>query len=159
VDILEVIINLGRLCLPFIFAKKSIAILLIWHYNRGTVGTVGTKGAELVQINGKESVYEQIINHYRKYISLGILKPLEKMPSVRELAIEIGVNHKTVERAYAELMKEGLIESIPKKGYFVSGEKKKNPMIKDVLKNLLNQGVTKEEILEELDALLKEDLK
>ena len=125
----------------------------------GTVGTVGTKGAELVQINGKESVYEQIINHYRKYISLGILKPLEKMPSVRELAIEIGVNHKTVERAYAELMKEGLIESIPKKGYFVSGEKKKNPMIKDVLKNLLNQGVTKEEILEELDALLKEDLK
>ena len=133
--------------------------LLFWCYNRGTVGAVGTKGAGLVQINGKESVYEQIINHYRKYISLGILKPLEKMPSVRELAIEIGVNHKTVERAYAELMKEGLIESIPKKGYFVSGEKKKNPMIKDVLKNLLNQGVTKEEILEELDALLKEDLK
>lgn len=139
--------------------KKVLPFLLFWCYNRGTVGTVGTKGAELVQINGKESVYEQIINHYRKYISLGILKPLEKMPSVRELAIEIGVNHKTVERAYAELMKEGLIESIPKKGYFVSGEKKKNPMIKDVLKNLLNQGVTKEEILEELDALLKEDLK
>lgn len=139
--------------------KKVLPFLLFWCYNRGTVGAVGTKGAELVQINGKESVYEQIINHYRKYISLGILKPLEKMPSVRELAIEIGVNHKTVERAYAELMKEGLIESIPKKGYFVSGEKKKNPMIKDVLKNLLNQGVTKEEILEELDALLKEDLK
>jgi DNA-binding transcriptional regulator YhcF (GntR family) len=139
--------------------KKVLPFLLFWCYNRGTVGAVGTKGAELVQINGKESVYEQIINHYRKYISLGILKPLEKMPSVRELAIEIGVNHKTVERAYAELMKEGLIESIPKKGYFVSGEKKKNPMIKDVLKNLLNQGVTKEEILEELDALLREDLK
>ena len=139
--------------------KKVLPFLLFWCYNRGTVGAVGTKGAELVQINGKESVYEQIINHYRKYISLGILKPFEKMPSVRELAIEIGVNHKTVERAYAELMKEGLIESIPKKGYFVSGEKKKNPMIKDVLKNLLNQGVTKEEILEELDALLKEDLK
>ena len=153
------IISLGRLCLPFILVKKVLPFLLFWCYNRGTVGTVGTKGAELVQINGKESVYEQIINHYRKYISLGILKPLEKMPSVRELAIEIGVNHKTVERAYAELMKEGLIESIPKKGYFVSGEKKKNPMIKDVLKNLLNQGVTKEEILEELDALLKEDLK
>lgn len=153
------IINLGRLCLPFIFIKKSIAISFIRDYNRGTVGAVGTKGAELVQINGKESVYEQIINHYRKYISLGILKPLEKMPSVRELAIEIGVNHKTVERAYQELMKEGLIESIPKKGYFVSGEKKKNPMIKDVLKNLLNQGVTKEEILEELDTILREDLK
>ena len=140
-------------------SKNSLAIPFILYYNRGTVGTVGAKGADFVQISGKESVYEQIINHYRKYISLGILKPLEKMPSVRELAIEIGVNHKTVERAYQELVKEGLIESIPKKGYFVSGEKKKNPMIKDVLKNLFDQGVTKEEILEELDAILREDLK
>ena len=41
----------------------------------------------------------------------------------------------------------------------VSGEEKKNPMIKDVLKNLFDQGVTKEEILEELDAMLREDLK
>lgn len=140
-------------------SKNSLVNSFLWYYNRGTVGTVGTKGADLVQISGKESVYEQIINHYRKYISLGILKPLEKMPSVRELAIEIGVNHKTVERAYQELVKEGLIESIPKKGYFVSGEKKKNPMIKDVLKNLFDQGVTKEEILEELDAILREGLK
>ena len=140
-------------------SKNSLVNSFLWYYNRGTVGTVGTKGADLVQISGKESVYEQIINHYRKYISLGILKPLEKMPSVRELAIEIGVNHKTVERAYQELVKEGIIESIPKKGYFVSGEKKKNPMIKDVLKNLFDQGVTKEEILEELDAILREDLK
>lgn len=143
----------------FYLSKNSLVNSFLWYYNRGTVGTVGAKGADLVQISGKESVYEQIINHYRKYISLGILKPLEKMPSVRELAIEIGVNHKTVERAYQELVKEGLIESIPKKGYFVSGEKKKNPMIKDVLKNLFDQGVTKEEILEELDAILREDLK
>lgn len=153
------IINQEGIAFLFICQKNSLVNSFLWYYNRGTVGTVGTKGADFVQISGKESVYEQIINHYRKYISLGILKPLEKMPSVRELAIEIGVNHKTVERAYQELVKEGLIESIPKKGYFVSGEKKKNPMIKDVLKNLFDQGVTKEEILEELDAMLREDLK
>ena len=153
------IINQEGIAFLFICQKNSLANSFLWYYNRGTVGTVGTKGADFVQISGKESVYEQIINHYKKYISLGILKPLEKMPSVRELAIEIGVNHKTVERAYQELVKEGLIESIPKKGYFVSGEEKKNPMIKDVLKNLFDQGVTKEEILEELDAMLREDLK
>ena len=153
------IINQEGIAFLLFLSKNSLANSFLWYYNRGTVGTVGTKGADFVQISGKESVYEQIINHYRKYISLGILKPLEKMPSVRELAIEIGVNHKTVERAYQELVKEGLIESIPKKGYFVSGEKKKNPMIKDVLKNLFDQGVTKEEILEELDAILREDLK
>ncbi len=153
------IINQEGFAFLLFLSKNSLANSFLWYYNRGTVGTVGTKGADFVQISGKESVYEQIINHYRKYISLGILKPLEKMPSVRELAIEIGVNHKTVERAYQELAKEGLIESIPKKGYFVSGEKKKNPMIRDVLKNLFDQGVTKEEILEELDAILREDLK
>ena len=153
------IINQEGIAFLLFLSKNSLANSFLWYYNRGTVGTVGTKGADFVQISGKESVYEQIINHYRKYISLGILKPLEKMPSVRELAIEIGVKHKTVERAYQELVKEGLIESIPKKGYFVSGEKKKNPMIKDVLKNLFDQGVTKEEILEELDAILREDLK
>ena len=144
----------------FLFVKKIVLPILFFGIIIGVqLGQLVQRGQIFVQISGKESVYEQIINHYRKYISLGILKPLEKMPSVRELAIEIGVNHKTVERAYQELVKEGLIESIPKKGYFVSGEKKKNPMIKDVLKNLFDQGVTKEEILEELDAMLREDLK
>lgn len=111
-----------------------------------------------MQINGKENVYEQIINHYRKYISLGILKPGDKMPSCREFAVEIGVNHKTVERAYSFLMKEGLIESIPKKGYFVTGEKKKYPLIRDVLMNLKKEGVTKEQIQSELDSLFGEEI-
>lgn len=110
-----------------------------------------------MQINGKENVYEQIVNHYRKYISIGILKPGDKMPSCREFAVEIGVNHKTVERAYGELMKEGLIESIPKKGYFVSGVKKQNPLIRDMLINLKNWGVKKEDIIRELDDIFGED--
>jgi len=110
-----------------------------------------------MQINGKENVYEQIINHYRKYIALGVLKPGDKMPSCREFAVEIGVNHKTVERAYGELMREGLIESIPKKGYFVSGEKKKNPLVRDILNNLKSQGVTRKEIEAELDDIFREE--
>ena len=153
------IINQEGFAFLFIFVKIVLSILFFGIIIGVQLGQLVQRGQIFVQISGKESVYEQIINHYRKYISLGILKPLEKMPSVRELAIEIGVNHKTVERAYQELVKEGLIESIPKKGYFVSGEKKKNPMIKDVLKNLFDQGVTKEEILKELDAMLREDLK
>lgn len=111
-----------------------------------------------MQINGKENVYEQIINHYRKYIALGVLKPGDKMPSCREFAVEIGVNHKTVERAYSELVKEGLIESIPKKGYFVSGEQKKtNPLVREMLKSLQNQGVSKEEIEAVLEDLYREE--
>ena len=110
-----------------------------------------------MQINGKSNVYEQIINHYRKYIALGVLKSGEKMPSCRELAVEIGVNHKTVERAYQELVNEGLIESIPKKGYFVLGEKMKNPIIKELLLKLKEEGVSKKEILESLDEVFWEE--
>jgi DNA-binding transcriptional regulator YhcF (GntR family) len=111
-----------------------------------------------LQIYGNGNVYEQIINYYRKCISLGVLKAGEKMPSCRELAVEIGVNHKTVERAYGELMKEGFIESIPKKGYFVSGSKWKNPMIREILSNLKAQGISKEEIEDALAELYGEEL-
>ena len=103
-----------------------------------------------MQINGNSNVFEQIVNHYRKYITLGVMESGEKMPSCRELAVEIGVNHKTVERAYAELVKEGLIESIPKKGFFVVGEKKKNPLVKELLLKLKDNGITKEELEEAL---------
>lgn len=104
-----------------------------------------------MQINGNSKVFEQIINYYKKCISCGVLKEGEKMPSCRELAVELGVNHKTVERAYGELTKEGLIISIPKKGYFVSGEKKENLNVKKFLLSLKEQGVTREEIEEVLN--------
>lgn len=113
-----------------------------------------------MEINSSGNVYEQIVNHYKKYISLGILKGGDKLPSCREFAINIGVNHKTVERAYAQLVKEGIIVSIPKKGYFVSKEKKqKNPMVKDVLSMLKTNGISKDEIQECLDELFEEESK
>ena len=132
--------------------------ILIWVYNRGTDGTEGTDGAcDLMQINGNGNVYEQIVEHYRKYISLGVLQEGEKMPSCRELAIEIGVNHKTVERAYQQLVSEELIESIPKKGYFVRKKEKKTipSGVVEVLKKLKENDVKKEEILEALELVYR----
>lgn len=106
-----------------------------------------------MQINGTSNVYEQIVEHYRKFISIGVLQNGEKMPSCRELAIELGVNHKTVERAYGELVSLGLIESIPKKGFFVSynKEKKEDPYVIEILTTLKNKGISKKEILEQIE--------
>ena len=120
---------------------------------------VRTWGDDWMEINSSGNVYEQIVNHYKKYISLGILKSGDKLPSCREFAISIGVNHKTVERAYAQLVKEGIIVS-PKKGYFVPKEKKqKNPMVRDVLSMLKTNGISKDEIQECLDELFEEESK
>lgn len=103
-------------------------------------------------INGQSSVYEQIVVHYKKYISLGIFKPNEKLPSCRELAIEIGVNLKTVERAYNELIELGLVESIPKKGYFVKDTVDKNKSYAvDIVRKLRNDGMEKGVLLEAID--------
>lgn len=103
-----------------------------------------------MEINNTGNVFEQIVNYYRKYISLGLLEENDRMPSCRELAIKIGVNHKTVDKAYQELVKEGLIYNVPKKGFFVRGkvEQKENKMAKEVILNLKNQGVGKGELLD-----------
>ena len=50
----------------------------------------------IMEISNTGDVFEQIINYYRKYISLGLLQDGDKMPSCRELAIKLGINHKTV---------------------------------------------------------------
>ena len=108
-----------------------------------------------MEINNTGNVFEQIVNYYRKYISLGLLEENDKMPSCRELAIKIGVNHKTVEKAYQELVKEGLIYNVPKKGFFVKGkaEKKDNRLAKEFILNQKNQGVEKEELLKIIDEI------
>ena len=76
-----------------------------------------------IRLTGKSNIYEQITEEYARFIRLGALRAGEKLPSVRELAMRLGVNPNTVDRAYGELEKRGLITTIPKKGAFVRGER------------------------------------
>lgn len=73
----------------------------------------------LIRLNGKKSIYEQIVEEYGRYIRAGAFRAGEKLPSCRALAAQLGINPNTVERAYSELEREGLIHTIPKKGVFV----------------------------------------
>ncbi len=80
----------------------------------------------LIQINYRDQrpIYEQVKDGFRRLILIGVLKPEEKMPSVRELAGSLAINPNTIQRAYRELEQEGYICSVPGKGSFVadSGE-------------------------------------
>lgn len=105
-----------------------------------------------MQINSSGNVYQQIVDYYKKYIYLGVLKSGEKLPSCREFALTIGVNHKTVERAYAQLVSEGIIVSIPKKGYFVAKDDEEDKvMVKDLIVMLKSKGIRKDTIQKCLD--------
>ena len=66
------------------------------------------------------AVYEQILQQAERYILAGLLPPEEKLPSVRSLSVQLGVNPNTVQRAYTELERAGLIVTAPGRGAFVS---------------------------------------
>ena len=67
-------------------------------------------------------IYSQIIDGFREQIGLGVLRPGDKLPSVRDLAAELAINPNTIQRAYRQLELEGWIVSMQGKGSFVSGE-------------------------------------
>ena len=111
----------------------------------------------LLNIQGKETIYEQIRSQIERFIDNGILKPDDKLPSVRALANDLGINPNTVMKAYQELEKNGYIYTLNKKGVFVAGHSpdKQERQRKDalqMLRTLKEEGFSKEE----LQALLKE---
>ena len=69
---------------------------------------------------GSDSLYEHLYKCIRNDILCGNLSMGEKLPSKRKFAKNLGISTITVENAYAQLIAEGYIYSIPKKGYFVS---------------------------------------
>ena len=73
-----------------------------------------------IQLSGKTPIYEQLYSAVSRMISSGQLKPDEKLPAVREIAKQLGINPNTVQKAYALLEQSGLIYSIPAKGSYVS---------------------------------------
>lgn len=79
----------------------------------------------MIRIDYKDSrsLHEQIQHGIRELIVSGILKPDEKLPSVRELSIELTVNPNTVQKAYKQLESDGFIYSVLGKGNFVSTAK------------------------------------
>jgi len=65
-------------------------------------------------------IYEQIKLEIKNRVSVGILKPRDGLPSIRELAQELIVNPNTVARAYRDLEQEGVITTRKGKGCSVA---------------------------------------
>ena len=114
----------------------------------------------LINLQGKESIFEQIKTQIVRYIELGVLKPNDKLPSVRMLASDLGINPNTVARAYSELEKEGVIYTLNKKGVFVSDKDNSNYLVnqaKVAIEALRRDGLSKEELTKIIDEVFKEE--
>jgi len=67
-------------------------------------------------------IYRQIAEEIRAAVAAGIYQPGEVLPSLRAMSVQLQVNPNTVQRAYDELEREGLIYSQRGRGLFVSEE-------------------------------------
>ncbi len=76
----------------------------------------------MIRLNYRDSrpIYEQIMDGLRRLVVSQVLKPGDKLPSVRELASQLAINPNTIQRAYRELEAQGYIYSIPGKGSFAA---------------------------------------
>jgi GntR family transcriptional regulator len=65
-------------------------------------------------------IYLQIADEIRAAVAAGVYRPGESIPSLRAMSVEIQVNPNTVQRAYDELEREGLVYSQRGKGMFIA---------------------------------------
>src|ERR1700710_2246917 len=88
-----------------------------------------------IDFHAGKPVYLQLADQIRYATACGRLKPGEPLPALRPLAEELRVNRNTISKAYAELDAQGIIETIPGKGFFV--KQNKSPFTEPVRERLL----------------------
>lgn len=117
-----------------------------------------------IRLEGKLPIYEQLYNGISQLISSGELLPDERLPAVREVAKQFGINPNTVQKAYVQLEQSGLIYSIPAKGSYVSAEKDAAAAVKSEalrkaeqeMRRAYRAGVNKEEIISLAESIWSE---
>lgn len=89
-----------------------------------TVYTVHTQmsGAFVISQTDKKPMYLQIMEQIKERVAVGDWAARQAIPSIRQLAVDIGVSVITVKRAYLELEREGVIVTRQGKGSFVASD-------------------------------------
>ncbi|MDU6984707.1 MAG: GntR family transcriptional regulator [Terrisporobacter othiniensis] len=117
----------------------------------------------IISSNSDLPIYLQIVNQIKDEILSGKINENEMLPSMRALAKELGISFITTKRSYEELEKQGLINTIPGKGCFVSAFNKEivfEAKMREIeekleeaiyLSNMI--GLTKEQLILTLESL------
>lgn len=114
----------------------------------------------VVDVMSRVPVYEQIIKQVEEQALTGILKEGDKLPSVRSLSVKLSINPNTIQKAYTELDRRQLIITVPGKGSFISekaievvgaNSREKMTELNKIIRELALAGVTKEEIINNIE--------
>ena len=112
----------------------------------------------LIELDYKDRrpIYEQVTEKLASMMMLGVLEENSQLPSVRSMAVALSINPNTIQRAYAELERQGYIYSIKGKGSFVTDtskmkefrQKEARGKVAEAAREAARLGLTEEEILE-----------
>jgi len=91
-----------------------------------------------IKFDSAQPIYAQIIEGIKKAVARGSLHPGDKLPSQRDLAVSLGVNPNTVQRAYRELEQIGLTETLRGQGTFL---KQDHDMMGQIRSEMINATV------------------
>ena len=114
----------------------------------------------VVDVMSRVPVYEQIIKQVEEQVLTGILKEGDKLPSVRSLSVKLSIKPNTIQKAYTELDRRQLIITVPGKGSFISekaievvgaNSREKMTELNKIIRELALAGVTKEEIINNIE--------
>lgn len=119
---------------------------------------------ELIDWRDGRPIYEQILERIKHLILMDVLQPGEQLPSVRSLAMENATNPNTVQKAYAELERQGFTYTVRGRGVFVSDsavlKDRKRMELRTEIGGLLGEarevGIDPEELCREALADLKD---
>lgn len=97
---------------------------------------------------------DQLCESVIRLVACGALAAGEKLPSVRLLAQDLGINPNTVQKAYRKLEQDEIIETVPGKGSFVSQQKEAKEQLRSSglaalekgIQTALDRGITLEEV-------------
>ncbi len=108
-----------------------------------------------VNFQSRTPVYQQLYDDVVRLVSMGVLKSHTKLPPVRTLAAELGINPNTVSKAYKMLESDGYIYSTVGRGSFISeqlGQKEAAKIqvkqdLEKAVKNAYKHGFVKDEVI------------
>lgn len=117
-----------------------------------------------LDMQSRKPIYEQLKEQILRLTMLGILSEDEKLPSVRSLARDVGINPNTVQKAYQELERDGIIYTIGGKGSFVASDQSSRQQRKKealdrlavVAKQAYDCGCEEAEILKQVEESIRE---
>ena len=110
-----------------------------------------------IDLQSRTPIYEQLYKKVVELILRNELKPNDKLPSVRELAKELGVNPNTVSKAFQLLERDKVIYSLAGRGSFVSNvstDSVKESALEDfdrAVSEALNVGITQKELTDRIN--------